>query len=209
MILSPIHPNTHKHWPRSLRIWVNDKVGHCVAVISEKFNTNDSTFYETFGHEHGVAETISDKTKPDVFYMGLIDESNLPSSCPKCKNSDHSDENQRLSHNDNSLKGPFTRYQRRETELYFDLKEKYLTCPNCGSEITVIDFQVLVDEIAATLPHEEARAFSMKIMGLYSDSRDYAIEVLSILTGDLTMEQGRGNDYLKELEKLIQAPHTR
>ncbi len=80
--------------------------------------------------------------------------------------------------------------------------------PNCGSEITVIDFQVLVDEIAATLPPEKARAFSMKIMGLYSDSRDYAIEVFNILTWDFTSKPERGNDYLKELEKLIQAPHA-
>ncbi len=46
----------------------------------------------------------------------------------------------------------------------------------------------------------------MKIMGLYSDSRDYAIEVLSILTGDFTAKKGQRNDYLKELEELIQAP---
>ena len=140
--------------------------------------------------------------------MGLMDESNLPASCPKCNNSDQTDENQRLSRNDKPLMGPFTRYRRRETELYFDIKEKYLKCPKCDSEITVIDFQVLVDEIAATLPPEKARAFSMKIMGLYSDSRDYAIEVLSILTGDFTSKPERGNDYLKELEKLIQATHA-
>ena len=155
---------------------------------------------------HGVAKTILDKTKPDIFYMGLIDESNLPESCPKCKDNEQIAENQKHSSADMTLKGPFTRYQRRGTELYFDLNEKYLKCPNCGSEITVIDFQVLVDEISATLPHEKARAFSMKMMGLYSDSRDYAIEVLSILTGDFTAKKGQRNDYLKELEELIQAP---
>ena len=48
----------------------------------------------------------------------------------------------------------------------------------------------------------------MKIMGLYSDTRDYAIEVLSILSGDFTSKPESGNDYLKELEKLMQAPRA-
>ena len=137
--------------------------------------------------------------------MGLIDESNHPKSCPKCKDNDQTGKTQSTSSIDRTLKGPFTRYQRRDAELFFDLKEKYLKCPNCGSEITVIDFQVMVDEISATLPPMKARAFSMKMMSLYTDSNDYAIEVLSILTGDFKTEPGHGNDYLMELEELIQA----
>ena len=64
---------------------------------------------------------------------------------------------------------------------------------------------MLVDQIAATLPPEKARKFSMKIMDLYNKSRDYAIEVLSILTGDLTGEPKCENDYLKQLEEFIQS----
>ena len=45
----------------------------------------------------------------------------------------------------------------------------------------------------------------MKIMDLYNKSRDYAIEVLSILTGDLTGEPKCENDYLKQLEEFIQS----
>jgi hypothetical protein len=160
--------------------------------------------YEPLENLNGVAWTISEKPKSDIFYVGLIEETNLPISCPKCKDSTHVTENQNTSRPDKMLKGPFTRYQRRETELYFDLKEKYFTCPNCGSEIKVIDFQVLVDQISATLSPEKARAFSMKMMDLFSESRDYAIEVLSILTGDFTLEPKPRNDYLNELEELMQ-----
>lgn len=138
--------------------------------------------------------------------MGLIDEANIPESCPLCKVNGQLSENHRQSNADMTLKGPFTRYQQRESELFFDLKEKYLKCINCGSEITVIDFQVMVDKISATLSPEEARAFSMKMMALYRDSHDYAIEVLSILTGDFSAESGLGDDFLKELEELIQSP---
>jgi len=81
--------------------------------------------------------------------MGLIDESNHPTSCPKCKDNDQIGKTQSPSSTDKTLKGPFTRYQRREAELFFDLKEKYFKCPNCGSEVTVIDFQVLVDDRGA------------------------------------------------------------
>lgn len=103
-----------------------------------------------------------------------------------------------------SLRGPFTQYKQRENETYFDLEEKYLECPTCGEKINVIDFQVLVDRIASTLSPEKARAFSMRIMDLYDDSKDYAIEVLSILTGDISSDPEAKNDYLNELEELIQ-----
>jgi hypothetical protein len=138
--------------------------------------------------------------------MGLIDESNLPESCPICKGNDLFPESQGNPSVKIALSGPYTRYQQRDDELFFDLKEKYLKCPNCGNEITVIDFQVMVDRISATLPPEEARAFSMKMMSLYRNSRDHAIEVLSILTGDFSDEPGLGDDFLNELDELIRAP---
>jgi hypothetical protein len=150
--------------------------------------------------------TISDERKSDLFYLGLIDGSNIPSSCPKCKESDHNMEAFGLSKPDKVLNGPFTRYEKRETEQYFDLKQKYLQCTICGCEITILDFQVLVEEISSTLSPIKARKFSMKMMGLYRDSQEYAIEVLSILRGDFSLEVEAKNDFLEELEKLVQTP---
>ena len=154
-------------------------------------------------------KTISDEYKPDLFYTGLIDSSNIPSSCPKCKENDRNEEALGPLRPAKVLKGPFTRYERRETELYFDLKQKYLQCASCGSEITILDFQVLLEEISATLPPVKARKFSMKMMGLYRDSHEYAIEVLSILRGDFSLEVETENNYLEKLEELIQAPGVR
>ncbi len=144
------------------------------------------------------------KKKTEIYYIGLIDESNLPSSCPLCKDNNVLAKNHMQSSTYMTLKGPFTRYQHRENELFFDLKEKYLECTNCRSEIKVIDFQVLVEEISVTIPPEKARAFSMKMMDLYRESSDYAIEKLSILTGDFKAEPVCGKEILKEVEKLIQ-----
>ena len=149
-------------------------------------------------------QDISDSTKQEIFFIGLINESNLPIHCPKCKSNDQVSEEQRQ-RQDKVLRGPFTRYRQRDSELYFDLEEKYLECPYCGTKIKVIDFQVLVDQKASSLPPEKARKFSMKIMDLYNDSSDYAIEILSILTGDLRSEPQGENDYLKQLEEIIQS----
>ena len=49
----------------------------------------------------------------------------------------------------------------------------------------------------------------MKMMGLYYDSHEYAIEVLSILRGEFSPENEPEHDYLKELEELVQIPSTR
>jgi hypothetical protein len=107
------------------------------------------------------------------------------------------------------LRGPFFRYERRDTEPYFDLKQKYLLCTSCDGEITILDFQVLVEEISATLPPMKARKFSMKMMELYYDSHEHAIEVLSVLRGDFSPENEPEHDYLKELEELMQTPGNR
>jgi len=107
------------------------------------------------------------------------------------------------------LRGPFFRYERRDTEPYFDLKQKYLLCTSCDGEITILDFQVLVEEISATLPPVKARKFSMKMMELYYDSHEHAIEVLSVLRGDFSPENEPEHDYLKELEELMQTPGNR
>ena len=72
--------------------------------------------------------------------------------------------------------------------------------------MSILDFQVLVEEISATLPPVKARKFSMKLMDLYRDTPDYAIEVLSILRGDFSSSDVIENDYLEELENLIKTP---
>ena len=66
-----------------------------------------------------------------------------------------------------------------------------------------------MEEISATLSPKKARKFSMKMMKLYHDSHEYAIEVLSILRGDFSSESEHENDYLKELEELLQTPDNR
>jgi len=117
---------------------------------------------------------------------------------------DQGDEAEKPSNPELKLKGPYFRYEKRLDELFFDLKQKYLLCPICGAEISILDFQVLVDDISSTLSPEKARKFSMKIMGLYRDSPAYAIEVLAILGGDFQTEEESENDYLEELEGLIE-----
>lgn len=144
------------------------------------------------------------KQKPEIFFIGRVEEADQPILCPVCSEKAKTEE-ETLPESGSFLKGPFTRYRKRENELYFDLEEKYLTCPECRNEIRVIDFQVLVDKVSAKLPPEKARAFSMKIMDLYDDSRDYAIEVLSILTEDFNSEPWKDGDFLEELEALIQS----
>jgi hypothetical protein len=156
-----------------------------------------------------MPSTRSDYQKPDLFYTGLIDGSNVPSRCPKCNKEDRFVETQGSPRQVKILSGPFYHYDRRETELYFDLSQKYLTCTSCGCDIVILDFQVLVEEISATLPSAEARKFSMKMMELYYDSHDYAIEVLSILRGDFSPENAPEHDYLKELEELLLTPGNR
>jgi hypothetical protein len=163
---------------------------------------------EPSGKQRVASTTISNERKPDLFYPGLIDGSNAPSTCPKCRETNQNEEARRPRILAKALRGPYVRYEMRETELVFDLKKKYLECPSCGSEITILDFQVLVGDISATLPPVKARRFTMKMLGLYRDSHEYAIEVLSILRGDFS-EGKRQNDYLEELEQLIQPPVLR
>jgi hypothetical protein len=164
---------------------------------------------EPSGKTHGVAlTTIYGERKPDLFYPGLIDGSNIPSSCPKCKETIQNEDARRPRILVKALRGPYVRYELRENELVFDLKQKYLECLSCGSEIKILDFQVLVGEISATLAPVKARRFTMKMMRLYRDSHEYAIEVLSILRGDFSEGEPK-NDYLEELEELIQAPVLR
>ena len=83
---------------------------------------------------------------------------------------------------------------------------KYLKCPTCGSEITILDFQMLVGEIAASLPPVKARKFTMKLLSLYRRSPEYAIEVLHTEGGDFFSDEAPEQDYLEELENLIKAP---
>jgi hypothetical protein len=95
---------------------------------------------EPSGKTHGVAlTTIYGERKPDLFYPGLIDGSNIPSSCPKCKETIQNEDARRPRILVKALRGPYVRYELRENELVFDLKQKYLECLSCGSEIKILE----------------------------------------------------------------------
>ncbi len=133
------------------------------------------------------------------FHMGVLSESDAPLECPLC-GARPEDEGV----TGRVLQGPFTRYAQRRDTLYFDLVGKYLKCVHCGGEVEVIDFQVQVDRIAATLPPADARAFSMKMMRLYYSNPPKAVAVLSILAGDFEEYSLEEDRYLQALEELTQ-----
>jgi hypothetical protein len=70
-----------------------------------------------------------------------------PQKCPYCKE---------------LTKGPFSKYKKREYELYFDLEKKYLHCEYCGQDIEVVDFEVLIARLSSKFPPKQARTFSIK-----------------------------------------------
>ena len=49
----------------------------------------------------------------------------------------------------------------------------------------------------------------MKMMGLYRDYNECAMDVLSILRGDFPMGGEREDDYLEKLKELLHAPCIR
>ncbi len=80
-----------------------------------------------------------------------------------------------------SLEGPFFRYQRRESELYFDLEKKYVRCTSCGEELDIVDYQVMVELLASMLPPESARRFTMKNMDLFEQHPGKMKEIIPLL----------------------------
>ena len=78
-------------------------------------------------------------------------------------------------------RGPFFRYQRRESELYFDLEKKYVRCTSCGEELDIVDYQVMVEGLASMLPPEGARRFTMKNMDHFEEHPGKMKEIIQLL----------------------------
>jgi len=127
--------------------------------------------------------------KPDILSFDLIGDSIVPAICPKCNHDSYIVEAPEGAFRKiNVLKGPYYRYERRESDLYFDLKKKYLLCTNCGQEISIVDFQVMTELISSKLPPEYARMFSMKNMRLYDLYPEKMKALLLIFMDDFMME---------------------
>ena len=86
------------------------------------------------------------------------------------------------------MKGPFVKYVKRENELYFDIERKYFHCENCGVEVDVTDFQVLIDQISSMLPPEYARGFSMRNLILF-DNHHWAFCHLAYLVANASQKK--------------------
>ncbi len=117
--------------------------------------------------------------------MELIDSSWSSSTCPKCNQGSHfviapNGSPRKV----NTLVGPFYRYEKRENELYFDLKKKYICCTDCGVEINILDIEVMIESLSSRLPPRYARAFSMKNLHLYRVHPRKAKLIIQILMDD-------------------------
>ena len=127
--------------------------------------------------------------KTDIVSIDIVDSSMLPSVCPRCHQGSYFVAAPVGGFKKvNALEGPFYRYRRRESELYFDLEKKYFICNNCFQEIQITDFQVIVELISSNLPAEYARRFTMKNMHLFHMYPEKMKMMLSILMDDF--EQG-------------------
>jgi hypothetical protein len=87
------------------------------------------------------------------------------------------------------LRGPYTRYEKRENELFFDLVKKYYTCNHCGEEISVLDVQVLIETVSMKLPSADARRFSMKMMGQFRLDPKVMREVVPLIVDDFELSK--------------------
>ena len=87
------------------------------------------------------------------------------------------------------LKGPYTRYSKRDDELFFDLTEKYYECVSCGQEVSVLDIQTLIANLSARLPPEDARRFTMKMMAKYRMNSESIREAVPILLDDFELSK--------------------
>jgi hypothetical protein len=124
----------------------------------------------------------TENNQSEIIVMGVVDEMSKPAVCPICNKGP-----QIATHPNGgikevkSLEGPFFRYNRRESEFYFDLKKKYLNCSNCGEEIVIVDYQVMVELLASKLPPEVAKRFTMKNMNLLELYPDKMKEIIMLL----------------------------
>ena len=123
--------------------------------------------------------------KPDLISSDLIDENHMPPKCPRCGEEPYYLETSEVGFRRvEVLEGPFFEYARRESELFFDLKRKYLHCSRCGEDINVVDIQVAIEALSSRLPPDYARAFSMKNMRLYNDHPGTAKTIIPFMMDD-------------------------
>jgi hypothetical protein len=126
---------------------------------------------------------------PDLISMGLIEIDNSIDTCPRCHHSTYDVYRGDLRRQIKILNGPYTRYQRRDHDLFFDLKKKYYTCIHCCHEIFVLDIQVLIDTVSRKLPPADARRFSMKMMGKYRLDPKSIREVVPLFVDDFELSK--------------------
>jgi len=109
----------------------------------------------------------------------------MPPKCPRCGEEAYYLETSEIGFRRvQVLEGPFFEYTRRESELFFDLKRKYLHCSMCGEDINVVGIQVAIESLSAKLPPEYARSFSMKNMRLYCDHPRTAKSIVPFMMDD-------------------------
>lgn len=135
--------------------------------------------------ERFLLNSFFELTKPDILSMDVIDGSTLPLSCPRCGEEPYIVNGFEGDFKEvKVLEGPFLRYRKRESELYFDLEKKYLNCIRCGHEMEVMDFQVIVEKISSKLPPKQARNFSMKNMRQFKSNPEKMKMILTIFMDD-------------------------
>ena len=106
----------------------------------------------------------------------------MPAVCPLCNKGPHFSPDPKGGMREvKSLEGPFFRYQRRESELYFDLEKKYVRCTSCGEELDIVDYQVMVEVLASMLPPENARRFTMKNMDHFEENPGKMKKIIQLL----------------------------
>ena len=121
--------------------------------------------------------------------MGLIELDYPVDTCPRCHNSFYDVNYGELRRKISILKGPYTRYSKRDDELFFDLTEKYYECVSCGQEVSVLDIQTLIANLSARLPPEDARRFTMKMMAKYRMNPESIRETVPILLDDFELSK--------------------
>ncbi len=133
-----------------------------------------------------ASETLN---RPDLISMGLIELDYPVDTCPRCHHSSYDVHRGDYRRKINILNGPYTRYHRRDDDLFFDLEEKYYKCVHCGCEISVLDIQVLIETISRKLPPTDARRFFIKMMGKYSLDPEFIKQVVPLFVDDFELSK--------------------
>jgi hypothetical protein len=136
--------------------------------------------------------------QPDLISTNLITRKYGNGFCPKCGQGPYFIETWEGTYKKvDILEGPYTRYERRDSELYFDMTKKYFQCTQCREEVIVFDYQVMSESACSMLPPEFARKFSMKNMRSYETYPELAKLLLTIIIGDFEYE--RSSDLREKL----------